>query len=178
LIHASELNVRAYGVFLSSVILQLCWKSGLVLLCWAGVDYLLVWQKFEGDLKPSPYYSSGKYFSTMHNEWMAGGFFLLLHGNVKTPMGEEEDLCVWGYNADEKVYTYHEFDSNGELIAATATVQGDTWTLAWEDRVNGKPVQARYTIKILSPTSFAFKLETASDGGAWSTALEGKATKQ
>lgn len=53
LIHASELNVRAYGVFLSSVILQLCWKSGLVLLCWAGVDYLLVWQKFEGDLKMS-----------------------------------------------------------------------------------------------------------------------------
>jgi len=53
LIHASELNVRAYGVFLSSVIFQLCWKSGLVLLCWAGVDYLLVWQKHEGDLRMS-----------------------------------------------------------------------------------------------------------------------------
>jgi flagellar biosynthetic protein FlhB len=53
LLHASELNVRGFAVFLASAIWQLCWKSGLVLFCWAGVDYLLVWQKHEGDLKMS-----------------------------------------------------------------------------------------------------------------------------
>jgi len=32
---------------------ELCWKSGLVLLSWAAVDYLLVRQKLESDLKMS-----------------------------------------------------------------------------------------------------------------------------
>jgi flagellar biosynthetic protein FlhB len=32
---------------------ELVWKSGLVLVGWAGVDYLLVWQKNESDLKMS-----------------------------------------------------------------------------------------------------------------------------
>jgi flagellar biosynthetic protein FlhB len=32
---------------------ELVWKSGLVLVSWAGIDYLLVWQKLEGDLKMS-----------------------------------------------------------------------------------------------------------------------------
>lgn len=35
------------------VMRELCWKSGLVLLTWSAVDYLLVRQKMEGDLKMS-----------------------------------------------------------------------------------------------------------------------------
>jgi flagellar biosynthetic protein FlhB len=52
-IQASELGVRAYGRFLTSVMGELVWKSGLVLMAWAGIDYLLVWQKHESDLKMS-----------------------------------------------------------------------------------------------------------------------------
>jgi len=52
-IHASDLGVRAYANFLTTVMWQLCWKAGLVLLCWSGIDYLLVWQKMESDLKMS-----------------------------------------------------------------------------------------------------------------------------
>jgi flagellar biosynthesis protein FlhB len=51
--HASDLGVRAYAVFLMGVMRELCWKSGLVLLTWSAVDYLLVRQKLEGDLKMS-----------------------------------------------------------------------------------------------------------------------------
>jgi flagellar biosynthetic protein FlhB len=36
-----------------NLVLGICWKSGLVLLAWAGVDYLLQWRKSEGDLKMS-----------------------------------------------------------------------------------------------------------------------------
>ncbi len=53
IIHASELGVRAYAAFLVSVMAELLWKSGLVLLSWSAVDYLLVRQKLEGDLKMS-----------------------------------------------------------------------------------------------------------------------------
>jgi flagellar biosynthetic protein FlhB len=52
-VHSSELGVRLYAGFLASTIWELIWKSGLVLVCWAGIDYLLVWQKLEGDLKMS-----------------------------------------------------------------------------------------------------------------------------
>jgi flagellar biosynthetic protein FlhB len=35
------------------MLLEVLWKSGLVLLVWAGADYLLLWLKSEGDLKMS-----------------------------------------------------------------------------------------------------------------------------
>ncbi len=52
-VHASDLGVRAYVSFLVSTMGELIWKSGLVLLSWAAIDYLLVWQKLESDLKMS-----------------------------------------------------------------------------------------------------------------------------
>ncbi len=52
-VHASEFGVRAYASFLVSVMGELVWKSGLVLVGWSGIDYLLVRQKLEGDLKMS-----------------------------------------------------------------------------------------------------------------------------
>jgi flagellar biosynthesis protein FlhB len=52
-IHSSELGVRGYAAFLVSVMGELIWKSGLVLVSWSAVDYLLVRQKLEGDLKMS-----------------------------------------------------------------------------------------------------------------------------
>jgi flagellar biosynthesis protein FlhB len=52
-VRASELGVRAYASLLVSVMGELVWKSGLVLVGWAGIDYLLVRQKLEGDLKMS-----------------------------------------------------------------------------------------------------------------------------
>jgi flagellar biosynthetic protein FlhB len=38
---------------IGSILLELCWKSGLILLIWAGVDFMLLWLKNEGDLKMS-----------------------------------------------------------------------------------------------------------------------------
>jgi len=53
IVHSSELGVHFYAGFLASTMWELIWKSGLVLVSWAGIDYLLVWQKLEGDLKMS-----------------------------------------------------------------------------------------------------------------------------
>jgi len=52
-VHASGLGVRTFASFLLTTMWGLCWKSGLVLVAWSAVDYLLVWQKLEGDLKMS-----------------------------------------------------------------------------------------------------------------------------
>jgi len=51
IVEASDLGVRAFSGFLLGVMWELCWKSGLVLLCWSAIDYFIVRQKLEGDLK-------------------------------------------------------------------------------------------------------------------------------
>jgi flagellar biosynthesis protein FlhB len=53
IVHSSELGVHFYAGFLAGTMWELVWKSGIVLVAWAGIDYLLVWQKLEGDLKMS-----------------------------------------------------------------------------------------------------------------------------
>jgi flagellar biosynthesis protein FlhB len=53
IVRTSDLGVRTYAAFLVSLMGELVWKSGLVLVGWAGVDYLLIRQKHEGDLKMS-----------------------------------------------------------------------------------------------------------------------------
>ena len=142
------------------------------------LDYFMGTWTMEGDIKPSPYGPGGKESETDHNEWMPGGFFLLTHSETTAPMGEAKGLSIMGYKADDKVYTYHEFDSMGETISATGTVEGDTWTWHSEDKMGGKVMKGRYTVKVLSPTSYTFKFEMASDAGDWNTVMEGKATKK
>lgn len=53
IVQASDLGVRTFAGFLLGAMWELCWKSGLVLLSWSAVDYFLVRQKLEGDLKMS-----------------------------------------------------------------------------------------------------------------------------
>ena len=142
------------------------------------LDYFAGTWSSDGELKPSPYGPGGKFSGTDHNEWMEGGFFLVSHSEGTGPMGNDKGLAVWGYNSEDKVYTYHAFNNFGEAIAAKGTVDGDTWTWTNEEKMGGKLVKGRYTIKQLSPTSYTFKLELAPEGADWATMMQGKATKK
>jgi len=51
MVHASNLGLRPFSSFVGSMVLELTWKSGLVLLAWAVVDYVLTLKKMEGDMK-------------------------------------------------------------------------------------------------------------------------------
>ncbi len=53
LVHASYLDLRVVAALIGDMAFGVTWKSGLVMLAWSGVDYLLTWQKMEGDLKMS-----------------------------------------------------------------------------------------------------------------------------
>lgn len=50
---SSFADSRHFASLLSELILEICWKCGLVLLAWSAVDYLLLWRKGEGDLRMS-----------------------------------------------------------------------------------------------------------------------------
>lgn len=50
---ASSLELRAFTSLVFKLAFEVGWKSLLVLLAWAGVDYFLTWRKMEGDLRMS-----------------------------------------------------------------------------------------------------------------------------
>lgn len=141
------------------------------------LDYFAGNWKSEGEMKLSPFGPGGKFSATEQNEWMAGGFFLLSHADENTPMGNGKGLAIFGYDTNDKVYTYQAYNSMGEAEHATGKQAGDTWTWTNEEKMQGKLMRGRYTIKTLSPTSYTFKFEMSPEGGEWATVMEGKATK-
>ena len=46
-------DARSFAGLVSGMLLEVCWKSGLILLVWSGVDYALLRLKNEGDMKMS-----------------------------------------------------------------------------------------------------------------------------
>lgn len=140
------------------------------------LDYFAGSWKTDIDMKASPYGPGGKITGSDHIEWMQGNFFLLIHSKfsgVWNGVGVE----VMGYDSTRKAYTYESYNSAGEHETATGTVEGDTWT--WNSEQTTMPGgKWRYTQKVLSPTSFSIKFEISPDGSTWSTAMEGKSTKQ
>jgi len=130
-----------------------------------------------GDIKQSPFGPGGKFTGSEQNSWMPGGFFLLSHVNENTPMGPGKSMAIFGYDPEEKVYTFQAYNSMGMAEHAKGTLAGDTWTWTNEEKMQGKMYRGRYTIKVTSPTSYTFKFEMAPEGGDWQTVMEGKATK-
>jgi flagellar biosynthetic protein FlhB len=51
LIRASSFGVKAFASNLGSMIFEVAWKAGLVLLAWAGIDYMITLKKMNDDLK-------------------------------------------------------------------------------------------------------------------------------
>jgi hypothetical protein len=94
-----------------------------------------------------------------------------------SPEGPTQDIAIMGYKAEEKVYTYDDYDNRGYHSTSRGIVQGATWTWLWEDKVEGKPVKGRVTVTEVSPTSYTAKNEYSTDGKTWITLEEGKATK-
>jgi len=133
--------------------------------------------KSEGAMKPSAYGPGGKSTGINHNR-MLGDFFLVLEAEGAGPMGPVKEVAVIGYDSNRKTYTYDLFNSRGEHGTARATVSGDTWTWLIPDAdLGGKKVKGRFTLKEVSPTEYTYQYDTSVDGGAWTNALEGKATK-
>jgi hypothetical protein len=142
------------------------------------LDYFSGTWTSEGDVKPGPMGPGGKFTGSGKGQWMDGGFFLVINSDFKGgAMGNGTGTAYMGYNADEKVYTYDEFNTMGEAVHSKGTVDGDTWNWTNEFKMGPQTMKARYIMKILSPDSYTFKFEMSPDGNKWETSMEGKATK-
>jgi hypothetical protein len=120
-----------------------------------------------------------KWTQTSDGEWMEGKYFIIRHSDMDLgPMGKGKEMTVYGYDSDNKVYTSTAFDSWGEAVKSTGTVNGDSWTWTSDMHMGGTPVKGRFTVKVSSPASYTFRFEMSQDGMNWMTAVEGTATKK
>ena len=132
----------------------------------------------EGDMKAGPMNPAGKMTENEKCEWMEGDFFLVCHSNYQSSMGNGTGLSVLGYSADDKAYTYREFNSWGEFDDSRGQVNGDTWTWTSDEKMGGKTLKGKFTMKIGSPTAYTFTFEMSPDGTNWTIVMDGKASKE
>jgi hypothetical protein len=66
----------------------------------------------------------------------------------------------------------------GQANHSEGTINGDTWTWNSDENMGGQTFKGRFTMKVQTPTSYAYKFEMSQDGTNWMTAMEGKATKK
>jgi hypothetical protein len=141
------------------------------------LDYFTGNWTCDGEFPSSPMGPGGKMTMGEDAKWMDGGFFVVTNTNFKSAsMGNGTGLAFLGYDADEKKYTYNEFNSMGEATVSKGTVDGDTWT--WIGDMKQPAGKGRFTEKILSPTSYMFKFEMSTDGSTWKNFMDGKCTKK
>ena len=131
----------------------------------------------DGELKPGPFGPGGKFTESQDAQWMPGGFFLIIHADEQSPMGNGKALMIMGYDSEKKAYTFSAFNSMGQNEVATGTVEGNTWTWQSDSVMGGKQVKTKYTMKEQSPTSYTTKFEMSSEGGPWATIMEGTTSK-
>ncbi|MGA9391900.1 MAG: DUF1579 family protein [Candidatus Sulfotelmatobacter sp.] len=132
----------------------------------------------EGTMKPSDMGPGGSMTENEKCEWMEGGFYVVCHSDYKSTMGNGVGLSVLGYSADDKAYTYREFNSFGEFDDSRGTVNGDTWTWTSDEKMGGMTMKGRFIMKITTATSYTFTFDMSKDGTTWSTIMEGKASKK
>lgn len=130
------------------------------------------------DMKAGPMGPAGKITESEKCEWMEGGFYLVCHLDYKsTSMGNGSGISLMGYSADDKAYTYREFNSWGEFGDSKGSVDGDTWTWTSDEKMGAMSMKGKFTMKVTSPTTYNFSYEMSQDGTKWSTVMDGKATK-
>lgn len=141
-------------------------------------EYFVGNWKMDAEMKASPWGPGGKMTGTEHCDWMEGKFFLVSHSDMKLANFSGTGLAVMGYDPDEKVYTYHEFNSMGEFTASKGNFADGTWTWTNDQKMGDKVFKVRFTIKEVPPKEYNFTYEMSPDGGEWMTLMDGKAVKQ
>lgn len=133
--------------------------------------------KLSGDLKAGPMGPGGKFTGSEHNEWLAGGFYLVSHSQGTSAMGHEIGLAIFGYDSQKKVYTYDAYNNMGEAEHATGTFDGKVWTWSSELAMAGKTMKTHFILTEGTPTSYTYKFETSEDGSNWTTMMDGTGAK-
>jgi hypothetical protein len=118
-----------------------------------------------------------RFTGTAHNEWMAGGFFLISHSDQDSENQIGKSLTIYGYDPVAKTYSYYAVNSAGQIEQAKGRVEDKIWYWENEHKLGNTVLRGRFVIEMVSSSSYKFRYETASAPGSWSTIMEGTATR-
>ena len=145
------------------------------------LEYFVGTWTTEGTVAQGPWGMGGKFTVTATADWLPGNFFVQSQSESKMPDeigGDSRAVMVMGYDTQQNTYTSDRFSSMGQHEVSKGTLSGDTWTWMSSSNYGGMEIQAKMTIKTLSPTSYTLKYEISMDGKNWMSFMEGKATKK
>ncbi len=142
------------------------------------LDFFVGHWTSEGDTKPGPMGPGGKFTMQENSEWMDGGYFVVIHSKYSGGgMPNGTSIAYMGYDTQEKVYTYDEFNSMGEHVHSTGTLDGDNFIWTSDMKMGPQTMKGRFSMKLMPPNAYAYKFEVSPDGKDWSLVMEGKDTK-
>ena len=131
----------------------------------------------EGEQKANPFGPAGKFSSTDVCEWVLDGFFLKCTSEGKDPLGSIRSFALWGYDTENKAYTFYGADSRGFGGPSEGSLKGKVWTITSSMNMKGKTIRSRWVVTEASPAEYTFKWDMADEKGDWQTLAEGKSTR-
>ena len=145
------------------------------------LDYFVGNWLTHGTIFAGPWGNGGKFSWTEKSEWMSGNFFVIGRWDFTMPEhlgGDGEEIFIMGYDANEAIYTFDAFTSQGRHQVSRGTVSDDKWL--WTSRAidSGKKLEQKYEIEIVSPAMYRLKFEICEDGVSWHPFMEGVAEKR
>jgi hypothetical protein len=133
--------------------------------------------KLEATMKPSPFGPGGAMSATETCRMFEGEWHLVCDNEGSGSMGPMKGHVLMTYDLEAKQYRYFAISTMPAAEMATGTFAANTWTWTNEVTLDGKKIQSKFVINVLSPSSYTMKWESSADGKNWETVLEGKATK-
>jgi len=132
----------------------------------------------EETIHPSPWDPKGGPAKGRIEARMELGGFFLITDYVEERGGQVgyRGHGVFGYDAAEKCYTMHWFDSMGSPCPAPArgVWEGDRLTFQQRSPMG----HARYTYTLEGEGRYSFRIENSQDGERWTPMMDGRYTRQ
>lgn len=123
--------------------------------------------RMEGQQFHSPLGAAGKISVTLTCSVFSGGFHVVCNGDGTIGGGPYRELALFGYDPEERSYTWLAIDSTGMNGLARGSAKAGTWTFLFEMKTGGQPLKAKVTMVEQSPTVITVKTEVSVAGAPW-----------
>jgi len=130
-----------------------------------------------GDMTPSALSPGGRFAGVHSGAWDFGGYFVVMRYSGRDNGRPVSQIDLFGWDADNKRYTYDSFNSLGQRASFTGSVAGDTWTWSAERTAGGARLRMRMVQHFTADGTMTWKIETSTDGTHWATAVTGQAKR-
>jgi hypothetical protein len=130
-----------------------------------------------GEMTPSTLSPGGRFAGVHSGAWDFDGYFVVMRYSGTDNGRPVSQIDLYGWDADNKRYTFDSFNNLGQHANFTGSVAGDTWTWSTERIASGTRLLMRMVQHFSTDGTLTWKIETSTDGAHWATAVTGQAKR-